>query len=324
MSVGIEMSSFFSEVDNYLNTISVYDVSGTQLSAGKFSCHKKELQLPKLIISNHEINMAMQYHATLKHDCFYIIIPRNGKGVKIDGYEIKYNSPIVFIPEQETIFVFYANTFDYHITILATELVKYFDVENIEQLKVVLSNRNFGSPTCFHLQSYQNHICSLIDLLLSQSKILSYQAVLDVQEKILELLHKLLTTDSMLLETDKANNTTKLAIVNRSLNYLNTNNAINITTLELAKVSFCCLRNLEYAFKSVIGITPKQYLIKRRFQLINLSLKHDKTISINQTLNNFGVLNQGRFAQDYFKFYNEYPCQTRDQAKYYKRPSKDT
>jgi len=308
------MNSFFSEVYNYLNTISVYDVSGTQLSAGKFSCHKREVQLPKLIISNHEINMAMQYHATLKHDYFYIIIPRNGEGVKIDGYEIKHNSPIVFIPEQETIFVFYANTFDYHITIHATELVKYFDVENIEQLKVILTNRNFSSPTCFHLQIYQNGICSLIDLLLSQSKTLSYQAVLDVQENIIELLHKLLTTDLMLLEKDNTNNKTKLAIVNRSLNYLNTNNTINITTLELANISFCCLRNLEYAFKLILGITPKQYLIKRRFQLINLSLKYDKTISINQTLNNFGVLNQGRFAQDYFKFYNEYPHQTRNKA----------
>ena len=318
------MNSVFSEVGDYLNAISAFDVSGTQLSSGKFSCHQKEVQLPKLTIGHHCINTSMQYHATLKLDCFYIIIPRGDNGIKINGHEIKYNIPIVFIPGQETIFVFYANTFDYHITIPKAELVKCFDGINIELLKIMFSNQKFDSPMLAHTKGYQSRICSLIEFLLNQSKTLNYQAVLDVQEKILELLHKLLTADSMLLETDNTNNKTKLAIVNRSLNYLNTNNTINITTLELAKVSFCCLRNLEYAFKSVIGITPKQYLIKRRFQLINLSLKYDKTISINQTLNNFGVLNQGRFAQDYFKFYNEYPCQTRNQAKYYKRPSKDT
>ena len=317
------MNIIFSEIGEYLNAISAFDISGIQLSLGKFICHKKELQLPKLIIGNHSINTAMQYHAILKHDCFYIIIPQSDKGIKIDGQEIKYNIPIVFIPEQETISVFYANTFDYHITIPKAELVKCFDGINIELLKIMFSNQKFDSPMLAHTKGYQKRICSLIEFLFNQNKILNYQAVVDVQDEIIELLRKLLTPDSMSLEKN-TNNTTKLAIVNRSLNYLNANNTVNITTHELAKVSFCCLRNLEYAFKSVIGITPKQYLIKRRFQLINLSLKHDKTISINQTLNNFGVLNQGRFAQDYFKFYNEYPCQTRNQAKYYKRPSKDT
>ena len=307
------MNSVFSEVGDYLNAISAFDVSGTQLSSGKFSCHQKEVQLPKLTIGHHCINTSMQYHATLKLDCFYIIIPRGDNGIKINGHEIKYNIPIVFIPGQETIFVFYANTFDYHITIPVTELVKYFNEKNIELLKIMFCNLNSNTPS--YAKGYQSRICSLIEFLLNQSKTLNYQAVLDVQEKIIELLRKLLTPDSMPLKKNKMENSTKLAIVNRSLNYLNANNIINITTHALAKVSFCCLRNLEYAFKSVIGLTPKQYLIKRRLQLINLSLKYDEAVSINQILNGFGVLNQGRFAQDYFKFYNEYPYQTRNKIK---------
>jgi hypothetical protein len=34
--------------------------------------------------------------------------------------------------------------------------------------------------------------------------------------------------------------------------------------------------------------------------------------NISDTMKNFGILNQGRFAQDYFKFYNVYPHQTRN------------
>jgi hypothetical protein len=306
------MNIVFSEVDDYLNAISAFDISGTQLSSGKFVCHKKELQLPKLVVGNRYISTSMQYHTVLKQDCFYIIIPQGDNGIRIDGQERKFNIPIVFIPGQEVISVFYADTFDYHITIPAVELVKYFDEENIELLRDMFSSQNFESLKFSRTKRYQNYICSLIKLLLNQSNSLNYQAVLDIQENIIELLRHLLTPDSMLLDKNKNNNSTKLAIVKRSLNYLNTSSAINITTPELAAVSFCCLRNLEYAFKSVLGITPKQYLIKRRFQLIYLSIKYDRTTSIHQILNNFGVLNPGRFAQDYYKFYTEYPHQTRN------------
>ena len=107
---------------------------------------------------------------------------------------------------------------------------------------------------------------------------------------------------------------TRLAIVNRALAYIHDNNFLNITTSELAKVSCCCLRSLEYAFKSILSMTPKQYLIKRRLQLIHSTLKFKSNSSINEILNGYRVSNHGRFAQDYFKFYDEYPYQTHNNS----------
>ena len=84
-----------------------------------------------------------------------------------------------------------------------------------------------------------------------------------------------------------------------------------MTIPDLAEASFCCARSLEYAFKSILSMPPKQYLIKRRLQLIHTILKNPNSMSISEIIEKFGVVNQGRFAKDYFKFYKEYPHKTR-------------
>jgi len=35
-------------------------------------------------------------------------------------------------------------------------------------------------------------------------------------------------------------------------------------------------------------------------------------LPVNEVIKNFGIVNQARFVNDYFKFYNEYPQQTRE------------
>nr|WP_252727361.1 helix-turn-helix domain-containing protein [Colwellia sp. C2M11] len=87
-----------------------------------------------------------------------------------------------------------------------------------------------------------------------------------------------------------------------------------MTIPELAKASFCCVRTLEYSFKQIIGMTPKQYIITRRLQQIHITLKEDKTKTIAELTKSYGIVNQGRFAQDYFKFFNEYPSDTKKQS----------
>jgi len=301
----------FSSIDDYLKKITEFDIHAMQLSSGKFFCRKTELQLPKLVISSRYVSTSMQYHTTLKQDCFYIVIPRGNMNIAVNGYKTKLNQPLVFTFGQEIFACIPENSRNFHITIPTIELAKYFDEENIAQLKLATAQQNLGQQVFFLSENSQSHLCSLMEILLNRNQLLSYQAVLDAQETIIELLCKLLTLTSPLLKKNNTSQTTKLAIVKRALGHLHKNTAINISVPELADVSFCCLRSLEYAFKSVLSITPKKYLIKRRLHLINTALKTESNLSVSDIIKNFGVVNQGRFAQDYLKLYQEYPHQTR-------------
>jgi len=300
------------KIEDYLKNIAEYDIDATQLSPGKFLCCQKELQLPKLVIGYRFVSTSLLLHSTLKQDCFYIIIPKGNIGMSVNGQKIALNQPLIFTLEQEILSSIPDNSYNLYIIIPTAELVKYFGKETIEQFKKATTQQNRAKKTSEQSENNQTNLCSLIEALLKGSELLSYQAILETQETIIELLCDLLTLNSPLPQKNNISQTRRLAIVNRALSHIHKSNTINITSPDLAGVSFCCLRSLEYAFKSVLNMTPKRYLIKRRLQLVHLALKNEKKLLINDIFKGFGITNQGRFAQDYFKFYNEYPHQTRD------------
>ena len=304
----------FPSVEEHLNGLKLFDMHAMQLSSGKFLCQQRELQLPKLILGDRFISTAVQYHSVLQQDCFYILIPRHNDDISVNGRKVCLNQPLIFTENQEMLVQVPDNYYAFYIIITTDELTKYFNKEDIEQLKNIISQQNFIKNTFTLPENNQKHLCSLIENLLNKSEFLSFQAVLESQESIIESLCKLLTLSSMLPKINNINMPTRLAIVNRALKYIHKSSHLNMTISELAEVSYCCVRSLEYAFKSILSMTPKQYLIKRRFQLIHSTLKKKSKTSISEVFDSFGVVNQGRFAQDYLNFYDEYPHQTHGKA----------
>jgi AraC family ethanolamine operon transcriptional activator len=304
----------FPSVEEHLNGLKGFDMHAMQLSSGKFLCQQRDLQLPKIIIGDRFISTAVQYHSVLQQDWFYILIPKHNDGVYANGQEICSNQSLIFTENQEVLVQVPDNYYAFYIIITTDELAKYFNEEDIQQLKNITSQQYLVKNVFTQPENNQKKLCSLIENLLNKSDHLSFQAVIDNQESIIESLCKLLALSSALPKITNINMPTRLAIVNRALKHIQNNSALNITISELTKVSCCCVRSLEYAFKSVLNMTPKQYLIKRRFQLIHFTLKSNSNTSISEILKSFGIVNQGRFAQEYLKFYDEYPHQTYDRA----------
>lgn len=303
----------YSSIEDYLNKINELGVFATQLSSGKFLCCQKELKLPKLIIGSRYVSSSLLYHLTLKQDFFCIAIPKGNAGMLVNGHAVEPNQLLVFTLEQEMLIRIPKNYDSHYIIIPTINLTKYLGEGNIAQLKKA-TTQHIGKNIFIQSEKEQMDLCSLIDNLLKQNELLSYQGVLESQEGIIDSLCKLLTLNLPITQKINISKARRLAIVNRALNHIHKNDAIDITSPELAKISFCSLRNLEYAFKSVLNITPKQYVIKRRLQSIHLALKSEKEVMISDVIKRFGISNKGRFAQDYFKFYEQYPHQTRDRV----------
>jgi len=306
------VDTIYSCVEDYLKNAKEFDIVATQVSAGHFLCYQRELQLPNLIVGKRYVTTSLLYQTTLQQECFYIVIPKINGGMLVNGQKIALSQPLVFTSKQESLIHLPENACNLYIIIPTVELTKYFDEEKIEMVKHIISQCNIHKKALIQSESDQKRLSSLIDNLLQENTLLSYQEILDGEATIMELLCNLLTLNSSLPIINKISNSTKLAIVNRALNHVHKNSAITITSPELAEISFCCLRNLEYAFKSILNISPKQYLIKRRFQLINSALKSEGTLPVSETIKSFGIVNQARFVNDYFKFYEEYPQQTRE------------
>jgi|TARA_R110001583_G_scaffold61687_2_gene181965 AraC family ethanolamine operon transcriptional activator len=301
-------------IEDYLQGLTKLDIYATQISPGSFSCRHREFQLPKLTVGDRSINTSLLFQAAMNKDYFYIILPKNqGTGVSVNGKPLRINQPLVFSDNQDMLVIIPSNYPKYCVIVISSEeLAKSYGTENIGILKKALKKESHEKIIFSHVGGNLNHLNLIIESLLNQGGSLTYQAVMDVQETIIGLLSNLLKISSLTPKLNNIKYRRQFTIVTRALNYIHKKSVIIITVPELAKASCCCVRNLEYSFKAIIGMTPKQYIIKRRLQLIHSTLKKKNTKSIAELTKAYGVVNQGRFAQDYFKFFNEYPHQTRD------------
>tara|TARA_R110002153_G_scaffold17835_2_gene62134 strand:+ start:5109 stop:6041 length:933 start_codon:yes stop_codon:yes gene_type:complete len=301
----------YSSIEEYRQGLSKLDMSVIQVTPGHFSCQLRELNLPKITIGDRVFSTAMHWQTAVKQDCLYIVLPTCNSELSVNGQNTPINQPIVFSEHQEMLFRIPANFPKYYVIVISSaEFAKYYGDENIQRLKKRIINQNyeinFFSNISFHLKS----LCVLIESLLNHGNLLNYQAAIDAQETLLDLLCKLLTLEPSIPKSNHMFQSRQLTIVSRALNFIHKKSVLNITIPDLAKVSFCCIRTLEYSFKAIMNMTPKQYIIKRRLHLIFNELRSNNVSSIREITTTYGIVNQGRFAQDYYKFFNEYPHQT--------------
>lgn len=301
----------YSSIEEYRQGLSKLDMRVLQVTPGRFMCQLRELELPKVTIGDRFFSTAMHWQTAVKHDYLYIVLPTCNSGLSVNGQNTLINQPIVFSKHQEMLFRIPINYPKYYVIVmLSAEFARYYGNENIERLKNHIINPNYEKKIFPNFSCHLKSICVLIEKLLNYGNLLNYQAAIDAQETLLDLLCKLLKLDFTISKSNGDFQSRQLAIVSRALNFIHKNSVLNITIPELAKVSFCCIRTLEYSFKVVMNMTPKQYIIKRRLNLIFNALKSNSVSSIREITTTYGIVNQGRFAQDYYKFFNEYPHQT--------------
>jgi AraC-like DNA-binding protein len=301
----------YSNIEEYRKGICRLDMRVLQITPGHFMCQHRELELPKVIIGDRFFNSAMLWQTAVKQDYFYIVLPTCNCELTVNGQKISIKQPIVFSEHQEMLFHIPINYPKYYVIVISSaEFAEYYGNENIERLKKYIRNQDYGSNFFLHSSGHLKNVCVLIDNLLNHGNLLNYQAAIDAQETLLDLLCKLLSLDSSTSKSSNEFQSKQLTIVSRALKFIHKNNVLNITIPELAKVSFCCIRTLEYSFKAITNMTPKQYIIKRRLHLVFIALRSNSASSIREVTSIYGVVNQGRFAQDYYQFFNEYPHQT--------------
>lgn len=295
-------------IEQYASTFKNFDVNATQITPGSFSCREKFLPLPMLDLCSRTVTTAIQYHAYSSTDKFFIMFPKGDFWNELNGIKIKDDCLFIVRPKEEVIVKSSTNTSFVDVVVSPSDLAKYLGLENTD--KALHSVRSLITGDCLsqYTAVIKEQMFLLISNIIKNAKYLSYQSMLDAQETILVLLSEILAP---LKDVDiKKYHNNRFVVVKRALSYIHDCDRANLTILELSNICFCSVRSLEYAFKSILYMTPKQYLIKRRFHLIHKEINTGKKKIIGDIALQFGIINAGRFSKDYFNFYGEYPSQT--------------
>ncbi|NBI51236.1 helix-turn-helix domain-containing protein [Photobacterium alginatilyticum] len=307
----IKDSLSHNDIEQFAASLSHLDQTVKQLSGRTFNFSNELVMFPKVMLSRISIGEQAMFHGVCQSEHFAFTIPNNDTAIKVNGIQVNADDSLYIMPPSEEIIALFEQELNgYHFSIDSKFLAKHLghDLHSslIQKSEIIRSGKtNFNSYQNFKKQLFRN-----IDYSLKHSDSLSEMAVLDIQCYIANAIRILFINNKDELKKTKIPYNKRHAIVTRALEYINSNNNIFLSVPDIAEQCYCSIRTLEYAFKQLLSVTPKQYLTIRRMYMIRQELTFKNCINITQVLNLYGVINQGRFSKDYFKMFGEYPKNT--------------
>jgi AraC family ethanolamine operon transcriptional activator len=167
------------------------------------------------------------------------------------------------------------------------------------------------------LKNYATALDNILTLVKNNPEILAEDnAQRMMADSILGLVLDVLTKTTPIVN-QLASRSSKTEGVKRVIEYLHhyANQVPTIT--ELCRVAKLSERNLQYAFKDYLGMTPIRYLRLIRLNGVkrDLLLAHPKNTSIVDIALNWGFVELGRFAGEYRQLFQELPSTTLNNVK---------
>ncbi len=106
----------------------------------------------------------------------------------------------------------------------------------------------------------------------------------------------------------------RLPIVRRVTEFMHANLGEPLMTHDLCHAARASERAVEYAFRDVCGVGPKQYLKMLRLNRVRRDLKQlpADVASVTRIAHQYGFWHMGHFSKDYRQLFGETPRQTRD------------
>lgn len=153
-------------------------------------------------------------------------------------------------------------------------------------------------------RSLQERVVAKLELLVSVE--------LDDQEFNMELNDLAITLISAThLNTEYETSSSRTRIVSRACEAVRNTDPRNLSPGLIANMSYTSVRTLEYAFREILEMTPKQYIDYYRVNLLRERLIAAPEIPILQLGDEVGLPHLGNLSRNYRNLYNETPSATK-------------
>lgn len=309
-------------VEEFKEISTLLDVCEYQLSPGKLIDQCFLAVFPHLTLGYRFSSAARHIMGVSTDRAVGLVFPVGTEPVLYNGRCFPQNRQISIIRNQDISSFFPKKYGHYFISfdidaltqIMGSSDAEHFinSVQNISKIEV--SKKEKRKITAF-VKSY------FWLLFKNEDSLSSDLAIKDATNSILHQLSCYLNFHGLYKTSSKKHSTTfavkplnrQQQLLSQSIELLHNIDISNLTISKLASECHVSVRTLEYAFKDLLGLTPKHYLTGIRFTKIHNELKNpnNRDKLIRDIIQQYGVTNTGRFAKDYKLFFGETPRETR-------------
>lgn len=127
--------------------------------------------------------------------------------------------------------------------------------------------------------------------------------------EVVDLIATLLSTT--FLQPEYAESSSRIRIVQRATEAILQKDPRNLNPAWIAELAYTSIRTLEYAFREVLGMTPKQYIDFYRINLLREKILEAPHIPIMHHGYEVGLSHLGNLSKNYKALYGETPSTTK-------------
>ena len=283
---------------------------GAQLKAGSFEGTISYVKCQEMQLAIREASVKFSLSGEINANRVVFMFPLTADNYIVNGLVYAYDDQICMSESNKYRLYFPSHNKHLLLIINPENLVNYLTADELEQVHSLC-----GKSSCKKVDSDEKRrytrtlveihelLCSLQDL--PKSKLL----VKDCIDSVMQSLGNYVLAYSNNLDKNISKREKLLA---RALEYIAASDPGELTLSSLCDGVHSSSRALQYCFAELMGISPKKYIIMKRFNAIHKTLLESspQDTTITQVANRYGVANIGRFSQDYEKFFNEHPRST--------------
>lgn len=310
-SVPTLLKNFFQTIEEYSSTIKKLNLEGSQLSKGNFNGRSKLIATPDFQLGIRGADAKHFQNATINSKTIGMIFPlvqdeyiSNGKSL---GPENQY---IIFDNEEKKLILPEKSK---HISLMINtdELGHYFSEDETQQLISTYRDISAGMVSSDKKLLLTQKLYNLFESLktLTSDPNVSELSYKDSYDSLFSALNNYQYAHTP-RKIERTKNNERL--LNRALEYIDSESLRTLTVSSLVNNIHASSRSIQYCFSELVGMSPKKYLIRLRLNAIRKELNESdpNEQTITNIANNYGVVNIGRFKQDYEQFFNETPRET--------------
>lgn len=310
-SVPTLLKSSFQTIEEYSSTFAKLNLEGSQLSKGNFNGRSKLFAAPDFQLGIRGADAKHYQNAKLAADTIGMIFPLVQDEYISDGKSLGPEKQYIIFGNEEKRLLLPEKSKHISLIINTNELGNYFSEDETQQLISTYRDISAGMVSSDKKLLLTQKLYNLFENFkaLTSDSATSELSYKDSYDSLFNALNNYQQAhSSRRIERTKNNE----RLLNRALEYIDSESLRTLTVSSLVNNIHASSRSIQYCFSELVGMSPKKYLIRLRLNAIRKELNESdpNEQTITNIANNYGVVNIGRFKQDYEQFFNETPRET--------------
>ena len=301
----------FQSIEEYSNSLQGLQLDGCQLSRGDFNGNSSVLTANGFQLGVRESEAKHFQNATVEDKKIGMIFPLIQEEHINNGEIVGPEKQYIILHGDENRLILPNNNKHTSLLFSTDQLDNYFSEDEVEHFMHACQ----GISTSMVSSDKKLLITQKLYNLFEDFKVLDKRvdksplAYEDAYEALFYALNNYLDAHTTKIFNRVKNNERLLA---RALEYIHSEPLQALTVSSLVKNIHASSRSIQYCFSELLGMSPKKYLVRLRLNAIRRELNDSSPTekTITNIANNYGVINIGRFKQDYEEFFNETPRET--------------